>query len=394
MDITSIIKAVLTPGEGRSGQQTTDLHPGDRLIGRVLRVENDGKALMDLGGNRALARIGFPVHAGQTLQLQVVENGSLLHLQVEPASAEGKKDIPLPNVDFQKALPSSDRERLVGLARRLIVVPATTPSKSDLPDGVKFALTRIITLFEPVPLESPIQKLSQWIKGIVDDSGTLFEKKLSDAATASNLFPDQGSEKEPSVNHIRTVITRDVKSQLVSLRQFLPSSSEQKLLPEKLDAESVAFLRKSIDRLLGHIESQQDRAVARWADGESQQVFVHTLQLPDQKRPVQLKMYYPKKEASSCGNGRHRIALLLDMDRLGSVRVDLAMQERMLKITIYVEHLRTLDLMQDEVKSVTASLSGIFEHVSADIIISREKIVAFEKEDANKTGGGGIDLSV
>ena len=394
MDIASIIKAVLTSGEDRTGPGMGDLQPGDRLNGRVLKVESDGRVLMDLGGRQALARIGFSVQSGQTLPLQVVENGSLLHLQIDPSATAGKTKVTLPTLDFQKVLTPSDRERLIGMVKGLLTPYASTSSKSALPESIRSALTRVITLFEPVPVEGTVRELSQWVKGEVEDRGLLFEKKLGEVAAESRAGRDSNSEKAAPNNLARAIITRDVKSQLLMLRQFLQSTGEQLPLMDKLDVKSAAFLRHAIDQLLGHIETQQEHAIPRWTEGESQQVFVHTMHLPEQKNPLKLKVYYPRKEGDSGGKGPHRIALLLDMDRLGPLRVDLSMQERILRVVFYTAHQKTLDLIGDEVTTVSDSLSGLFEHVAVDCFMSRDKIVDFEIEDAKESGGGRIDLSV
>ncbi len=395
MDISSIIKAVLTAGEERPGGELGDLQPGARLTGRVLGLESDGKVLMDLGGRRALAQVGFAVRVGQTLPLQVVENGPLLHLQVEPGSTGGKPAVPLPKADFSQVLPPGEQERLVTLVRQLIIPSSPAAlSKNELPESVKSALIRMVSLFEPLPMAADPQKISQWVQRAVEDSGMLLEKKLGDAAEVATPSPLPGNEKEPSPPPMRIIITRDAKSQLLLLRQWLPSTDEQTDLTEKLNPKSAGFLRQTVDRLLAHIESRQEQAVSRWADGGTQQIFVHALQLPDQKNPVQLKIYYPRKEARSGDNRQHRVALLLDMDRLGAVRIDLAMLGRMLQITFYVAHPKAMELMAPEVASVSEALAGLFDHVSVDLYVSRQKISQFEKEDVQGPEGGGVDLNI
>lgn len=394
MDIASIIKAVLTSGDEQPGRGTTELQPGDRLTGRVLRVEQDGKVLMDLGGSRALARLGFPVQAGQNLPLQVVENGAVLHLQVDPAKTGGKPAAALPTPNFDQALTPSDRDQLIGLVRQLIGRPTPTPPQHGLPDGVKDALVRMMSLFEPVPVEAAARDLSKWVKSAVEDRGLLLEKKLGEVVSESRPGTDPLSEKAMQHQLTRAIITRDVKSQLLMLRHYLQSPGEQAHVMEKLDAKSAAFLRHAVGQLLGHIEAQQELALPRWADGEAQQVFIHTLALQEQENPLKLKIYYPRREGRTGTKGPHRIALLLNMDHLGLLRVDLSMQDRMLQVVFYTAHQKALDLIGTEAKSVSDSLTGLFDHVAVDCFISRDKIADFDNEDVKRGGGGRIDLSV
>ncbi len=394
MDIASIIKAVLTSGEDRSERGIVDLQPGDRLTGKVLRVENDGRVLMDLGGSRALARVGFTVKPGKTLPLQVVENGAVIHLQIDATSTGGKISVPLPTSDFRKALPPSDQERLIGIVRQLMNQSAPLSSKHAMPDNVKNALARVVTLFEPLPVEHSVREISNWVKGAVEDSGLLLEKKLGEVVAENRAVSEPSGENAASVRSTRAIITRDVKSQLLLVRQFLQATADQMPMAEKIDVKSVAFLRHAVDQLLGHIESQQELALPRWADGDAHQVFVHTLHMPNQKNPLKLKVYYPRKKGPSESKGPHRITLLLDMDRLGPLRVDLSMQGKMLQIVFYAAHEKSLDLIGPEVHTVSDSLGGLFDHVAVDCFVSKRKITGFEEEDGRGAGGGRIDLSV
>ncbi len=424
MDIASIIKAVLTSGEERPGRPITDLQPGDRLIGRVIKAESDGRVLMDLGGRQALARIGFSVQSGQTLPLQVVENGSVLHLKVEQAPEDGKTGAQLPIADFHEVLNPSEREKLTGLMQRLMARFTATSTKNTLPEVIKNALVQVNRLFEPAPVDAPVRELSLWIKGAVEDRGMLLEKKIGDMVTASRVIPEairdttatggrpvpenvgdntvtgkrttpEAVREDMAADRVpRTVVTRDAKSQLLILRQFLQPGGGQTVLLDHLDGKSAAFMRHAVDQLLGHIETQQEFAIPRSADGELPQVFVHTMQLPDQKHPLRLKVYYPKKAGRSKGKRPHRIALLLDMDRLGPLRVDLSMQERLLQISFYASGQKAMDLIRTDVESVSEALTGYFDQVAIDCFVSREKIAAFEKEDAAGAGSGRIDLSV
>ena len=106
MDFPALIKAVLAPMETQiSGDALRNLKPGDKLTGRVLSVESDGRALVDLGRSRVLAQITFAVKPDELLNLQVVDNGAILHFQVErPESVSGK--IATPHFDFSQVLQS------------------------------------------------------------------------------------------------------------------------------------------------------------------------------------------------------------------------------------------------------------------------------------------------
>jgi flagellar hook-length control protein FliK len=168
----------------------------------------------------------------------------------------------------------------------------------------------------------------------------------------------------------------------------------QDLAADKLDSYEVRFLRQCVDQLLGHIEQQQERAVASWRDGETQHAFVHTLELQDQKRPVQLKVYYPKKGGRDAEHQQHRVALLLDMDALGAVRVDLAMMDRQLMMGFFVESKGVQKLMEQHIQKVETSLAGQFDIIQINVAVSQEKIAQFNKADFGKSDNGRINLNI
>ena len=59
MDLAGIIKAIVAHRTGQGDTTLTGLVPGDRLTGKVVRIENDGGVLMDLKGVRVSAQVGF-----------------------------------------------------------------------------------------------------------------------------------------------------------------------------------------------------------------------------------------------------------------------------------------------------------------------------------------------
>ena len=232
------------------------------------------------------------------------------------------------------------------------------------------------------------------MKKAVDHRGVLFEKQLADVASEISKVKGVGSDKNPPDKSVGVIITRDIKSQLIQLKHYFLQMGGQDPSADKLDSNEVRFLRQCVDQLLGHIEQQQERAVASWRDGETQHAFVHTLALQDQKRPVQLKVYYPKKDGRDAEHQQHRMALLLDMDALGVVRVDLAMMASQLVIGFFVESKGVQELVEQHIHKVETSLDGQFDIIQINVAVSQEKIAQFNKADLGRTDNGRINLNI
>ena len=180
MDLSALVKAVLAPMEPQAaGDALRDLRPGDKLTGRVVSLEADGRALVDLGRSRVLAQMAFAVKPGEPLNLEVVENGAVLHFRAERPQTSVAK-IPVSLVDFFKVLTPIQQEQLFQLAESLTAPSGSNPSADALPREIINAVSRLMTMFESVPLDQPADTLAAWIKSTVEDRGVFFEKRLAD----------------------------------------------------------------------------------------------------------------------------------------------------------------------------------------------------------------------
>lgn len=531
MEISAFFKAVMDQQGYRPTEEMPQLRVGQELTGKVVRMEADGRLLIDLGSFRALAQSNVAVQPGQVMRLQVVKTGMPLHLQaVDPQPSTGAAFAPLPRLAFNEVLAPVDQQRLSALMHRMSDAQVGRSPEKSLPPQVQQAMGRINTLFDPLPLNRSVTRIAQYLKTVVEDGGLFFEKKLADAvltgltsrtpagteplapgeqaspakATVSpaaipgqpqsnvsvsgppgqsrspvsprgtpttpqftavspgttessrnaaapsapqaaavspgpadqappaavspatpgrphaagipaglpeyaravvteglqdpsragdpqNAVQDERRPDTPPETTVRTMVGRDVKGQLMILRDFLASSPESRALADILTEKETTFLRDAVQRLLTHVEGQQERAVQRSGENDVFQVFTHWIPVESQPSPVQLKVYYPRKKKT--GEGQHqKVALLLDLDRLGMLRVDLAMIERTLRIDFYVTSEDVRRAIAAEADEVAGSLKAKFEQVFITTHLSERKITEFEREDRDTAAVGRIDI--
>ena len=403
MEIDTLLKAFLTDRTDRSAQDSRQFKVGQELIGKVIRLASDGRLLIDLGGFRALAQSGVPVHPGQTLKLLVVKTGEPLVLQtIDPrGSASGER---LPGLAFNEVLSPSDQQRLTTLLDRLAQPRrAPGPPPWQVPPDLQKAFTGIRAIFDPLPLNRGVDQVMQWLKSTAEDGGLFLEKKLADAIILNAATRDAGpSDKagvQPSANPekeiagplLRTIVHGDVKGQLLVLRNVLSAAPKSLPWAEALPEKEFAFLRETLQRLLTHVETQQDRVVQRTGEGDAYQVVTHWMPVESRSAPIRFKLYYPRKKAA--GSEQHqKVALLLDMDRLGRMRVDLTVVERLLRVDFYVEDETAKDAIEGQCDAVIEPLGGVFEQVQVSVHRAPQKIDQFEKEDMNPVTVGRIDI--
>ncbi len=514
MDIKAIFRAVLAPDQERAAAQFAHLNVGDRLSGRVLKMEADGRLLIDLGRFKALAETTLPVQVGQRLTLKVTQMGEPIQLRLEADTQAAAQQPPHPRMALATLLNAGDQQRVVNTIERLLnalpgapqaqplgesggrtatapalsasasaearLLPdAATLAKASLPEPVRQALTQLKTIFEPMPLEAPAAQRTQWVQATVEDRGILFELKLADAVeqatqrpaplqltatgapkptapAAGETFPtakvaaeakvvaDPKSGLDPALilaaetdseapaapdpklaaalkiqaggrgetdssaksagmppgpdaqvaEQAQRIIARDLKPHLLVLKNFLGGLEEQGAAPLEAHAKDVAFLRQAVNQLTAHVEQQQEQAVRRSGEPDLYQVFTHLLPVKDQQQPVQLKVYYPKKGRPAEDDPQHRVSLLLMLDRLGPVRVDLAMVERSLRIGFYVRDPQVQQVFEAHGQTVADALAGVFDQVLISTQVSKEKIAQFEGEDLVGPPVGRIDVQV
>ena len=266
----------------------------------------------------------------------------------------------------------------------------TTGAPLSLP--TQAALTNIQQLLRPVSATGDSTTLMATIKDFVENSGIYFEKRMEAAIRSlqdrpTPMTPSELAE-QPS---IRELMVKDLKPNLLILKQFFES---QPLDQQAGDRHLLETMKSVVERTLAHIEQQQSGATEKPVDPNLFQAFSHLLLLADHRRDARLKVYYAKKGRDEDDNKNPRVALLLEMDRMGTVRSDLWMVGRDLNITFFVQTAETktaIHAVQDEIKT---ALNESFNTVAVSIVVSEKKIAQFDEEDLGPSPRRLLDLSI
>ena len=269
MDISAIIKAIVAPSELQGGDAAANLKPGDKLWGRVVRLETDGRLLIDLGSFRAHALSSVPAKAGDLMRLQVVQTGTPLHLKVETFDGEGAP--PLPRMAAATVLSAPEQQRLTGILERLLQDGSGVATRQPLPDAVKTALIQIRELFNPLPIQRPTGDIAAWLRQALEDSGLFLEQKLAEAVISGDVEDASvGSEKpaRSQASALPASVSRDAKAQLLTIKTFFSGQDPVAGTMRQVPAKDITFLRNSIERLLTHVEHQQSSSCKRTAAPE------------------------------------------------------------------------------------------------------------------------------
>jgi hypothetical protein len=274
-----------------------------------------------------------------------------------------------------------------GHAMGMTASPDQTAGSVGYQAPIQQALVQLGVFLVKPSADASVQQWVDALRGHLSESGHLFEAKLATMVeTSASVQEKSGGEA------VRRIMINDLKPNLLILREALAGNNAQVLAENGAATKDIEVLKHTVDRMLAHVEHQQERAVQRSGEQDHYQVFAHLLPVKEHPQPVRLKVYYPKKQAGADGRLQHRIALLLDMDRLGPVRADVAMADRMLRIRFFVRDQEVQALFGKHLGEVETALSESFEQVDIATLVSEEKIARFEQEDRTHDPVGRVDL--
>ncbi|MCF8144180.1 MAG: hypothetical protein K9N21_09695 [Deltaproteobacteria bacterium] len=387
MKIASLVKSLILSGNEKSLPEQGELRVGDRLVGKVLELKGAGKAFMDFGRFRAMAEVRFPVKLGEEIHVKVMHKGASLRLGLcgpGPGISEpAKKNFILgefPSRHLLKEFQSQIRDLL----------PTAGPEKpghSELGNAVRALMFH----FEPMDMGKDVPRIAAQLKKFIEDTGIFYEKKLEKIIEPFIQGKSEIPARESSeISGIKHVINKDLKANLLVLREFLDGKDPALKILDMKDPEG---LRKTVGKLLTEITVQQHDTGTRSMRSEAVQVYTYLLPMKELEKDGKIKVYYSKKKRSTEGEG-YRVSLLLDMEKIGRIRSDLFLNGRSLTIEFSVSEFPIKEIVDGHVDGLKTILGDIFKSVAVNVVVSEKKISEFEFEDLPPESTGLIDLKV
>lgn len=286
----------------------------------------------------------------------------------------------------QAAMDARTSESIANLSKHIEAMLSRLPENAAaldngaaIPAKIRGLLSTLRSHFEPLDIGQNAMKLAGRLKSMVDDSGVFFEKKLSDVidrlGDASQRIRDvQSLDQLPE---IRNIIDRDMKPNLLQLREFLRGQQAEARFPDKAALET---LRNAVDDLLTNIAGQQDRAVESQAQQQAPyQAFSFHLPIKGED-PAELKIFYNKGREKDSPD-EIKMSIFLEMSNLGEVRSDFFSVKKDLSISFYVRDEQVRDHFSQHIHEVEEALEPLFGDVNTAIVVSREKLEEFESEE-------------
>ncbi|BBO80369.1 hypothetical protein DSCO28_09350 [Desulfosarcina ovata subsp. sediminis] len=381
------------------------LTPGSTLQGRITGFAKDGQLLVDFGEFKAFAKVDIPVRQGQTLMLSVNPGDQGLSLsvagaQIAPglpvADATAPLPSPTPGTTVAAGLPAAPGATEMNALREAIgamlrdVPQAARSDTASVP--VQSALENLQQILRPVSPGDGLSTLMERVKSFVENSGIYFEKRLE--SIIRELQPERPSAPSsgPPFDHpaIRNLMETDLKPNLLVLKQFLDFQTETS---KGSDRAMLETMKSVVDRALANIDQQHHTATEKPVSTDVFQSFSHLLFLTDPNENARLKVYYARKGRDD-DQKPPRVSLLLDMDRMGTVRSDLWMVGKDLNITFFVKDTDIKTAIESTHQQIKAMLSDTFNTVAISVVVSEKKIAQFDGEDLMSETRSQVDVTI
>jgi hypothetical protein len=382
MEIGSMIDVL------RSSPEATALKTGDLFKIKVLEVFESQRILVDLGRWRTMADISFPVVAGDEFWVRVQEASGQLRLQRVPPpdgtlSAAGPAAGPVQGVSVESLKHVQMRlEELVDALSRL-------PDSTQVSHEARQALEALGSFLHPFDLGSTPDALAAKLKEFCENSGLFLETRLG--AAAERIADRPGVETVLDASSSTTasrVLADDLKARLLLLKAFLESSSAGAFVA---DRGAAALLSRAATELLADIRAGQEQMANTLSADPPMQLVHFVLPRADDPNPVRLKIAYRRRPAGEKQQG-HRAAVLLALDRVGSIRADLFLLGQSLSISIFVSSAELQNVFARHASEVRDALAEWFDAVSVQVKTSPRTIERFIAEDWRPVGESLVDV--
>ena len=247
-------------GDRPAGGGDVPFGPGQKLYAQVVQLLGEGKALLEVGGERLTASTPLPLRAGDVLAVSVRSIGSVVELDIEsPPVAFSERAYALAAVRQAQAqsTPSTPltTAELDGLARAL-----ERTNWGGGPAGLS-PRDRLLALLRPLPLSRDAAPLVEALRDRLASSGPFFEAHAARAAPDGT--PAVPANLQGDLRWLLAALAREaaVQPEIEPLRQRLIHEVATRQLDVALASVRDGETRIDVPVAFGHVDTMARLAV-------------------------------------------------------------------------------------------------------------------------------------
>jgi hypothetical protein len=251
------------PTAGGEGGSSADLPfgPGQKFYARVVQLQGEGQAVLDVGGQRLIASTPLALRAGEMLAVVVRGVGSVVELDIEaPPVAFSERAYALAALrqGQQQASPSAP------LTSAELDVLAHALERANWGGGPAGASPRdrLLALLRPVPLSRDAEPLVEALRDRLGAGGVFFE------AHAARALADATRQTVPAELHgdlrwLLAALAKEaaIQPEIEPLRQRLLHEVAARQLDVALASVKDGEMRVDVPVAFGHVDTTARLAV-------------------------------------------------------------------------------------------------------------------------------------
>jgi len=435
MELGSLIELFLSSELEKYLFNRKDLKVGEKLLGRVIEIKENGNTLIDFSKFRTIAKVKFPLKVGEKISVRVIEKGENLKFALERNDeslnikakellnnlktnetvnikkliselnefiadeiettkiSDKSKEIPKKN-SFEKINLPKNRKNLKSGDVNIKEIKNKSDFKFTkdfkIPTKIKNIIKNINNQFEPVKPSENLLKIITVFKNQIENSGIFFENKI--ASVLEKVLNKTYTSDINLKNDIKSILKNDLKPNLLILKEFFNDIDEN---ISKNGIKKITVIKQTVDELILNIGKQQENAIKKSGNPDTIQYF--TFQIPlKSKKNAKLRVYYNKKDKNNGSKGGFNLSLLLSMDNLGDIRTDFLLLKNDLNITFFVSEDTIKKVISERLNEIKNILNESFRFLNINVLVSKRKIRDFDNEEIinEYSNEGFVDLRV
>ncbi len=201
-----------------------------------------------------------------------------------------------------------------------------------------------------------------------------------------------GSKYVTEESSFHNVLREEIRQHL---KGFLKLDAHRLQAFEPFDSKEIKSILKDLRRLSAEMDDKTlvEPATRRTQKTEIGQVISFILPMAEEDGRGKLKILYPRKREDRGSEG-FRMSLLLHMQNIGEIRTDFALANKQLVITFFLKSHEIEKAIDENAISIKHSLAPHFNGIQVGVVVSEQKVQAFEIEHLPADNRRLIDLRV
>lgn len=253
-------------------------------------------------------------------------------------------------------------------------------------DQIETLLVSSKTAHHPQP-NAQIAAAQQTI-GAVRDSLSQLIDLLN--ASESDRQAQTGTDATRDMARMAKAIQKDLRTNLAVLDDLL-ENADRLGIPK--GEKGILQMQRMVKELLEDFQHQFRQNTARQTGNDQMHVYTHWIPLQDDTHGATLKLFYapPKGDHKRTG---FKASILLELDRLGALRTDVAVAESSLNVNFYASDASTESLINEHLESLNQDLGKLFETVSMSVRRAPQQVDRFEQQDLMAAGDSLLNVRI